>query len=79
MGRYGGILLGATSNDDNEGIFHLAFAIMNNEMDKNWAWFVSTLGDALYGDEDYKNIITFISDRSKELINVIAKVFLPPL
>ena len=41
-------------------------------------WFISTLGDALYGDNDYDKIITFISDRSKGLVNSIAKVFLPP-
>lgn len=75
LGKYGGILLGATAKDGNEGFFHLAFAIVDNETDDNWTWFTSTLGDAIYGDDDYTNIITFISDRSKGLVNAIAKVF----
>ncbi|XP_039140448.1 uncharacterized protein LOC120277657 [Dioscorea cayenensis subsp. rotundata] len=75
LGKYGGILLGATAKDGNERFFHLAFAIVDNETDDNWTWFTSTLGDAIYGDDDYTNIIIFISDRSKGLVNAIAKVF----
>ncbi|XP_039140557.1 uncharacterized protein LOC120277782 [Dioscorea cayenensis subsp. rotundata] len=44
LGKYGGILLGATAKD-------------------------------VYGEDDYHKIITFISDRSKGLVNAIAKVF----
>lgn len=29
------ILLGATYKDDNEGLFHVAFAIVNNDTDEN--------------------------------------------
>ena len=36
---------------------------------------ILTLDDALYGEEDYNKIITFISDRSKGLVNAVAKVF----
>ncbi|XP_039130960.1 uncharacterized protein LOC120267389 [Dioscorea cayenensis subsp. rotundata] len=74
-GRYGGILLGATEKDGNEGFFHLVFTIVDNETDNNWTWFISKLGDALYGDDEYHDIITFISDQSKGLVNVVAKVF----
>ncbi|XP_039141172.1 uncharacterized protein LOC120278444 [Dioscorea cayenensis subsp. rotundata] len=77
LGKYGGILLGATSKDGNEGFFHLAFAIVDNETDDNWIWFTPTLGDVIYGDDNYTNIITFISNRSKGLVNAIAKVFPP--
>ncbi|XP_039118745.1 uncharacterized protein LOC120254772 [Dioscorea cayenensis subsp. rotundata] len=75
LGKYGGILLGATAKDGNEGIFHLAFTIVDNETNDNWTWFISTLCDAIYGEDDYHKIITFISDRSKGLVNAIAKVF----
>ena len=75
MRRYGGILLCVARKDDNEGIFHLAFVIVDNETNENWMWFVSTLGDALYVDEDYEKITTFFSYQSKELVNVITKVF----
>ncbi|XP_039135516.1 uncharacterized protein LOC120272744 [Dioscorea cayenensis subsp. rotundata] len=75
LGRYGGILLGATGKDGNEGFFQLAFAIVDNETDDNWTWFILKLGDALYGDDEYHDIITFISDRSKGLVNGVSKVF----
>ncbi|KAJ0962191.1 hypothetical protein J5N97_030019 [Dioscorea zingiberensis] len=75
LGKYGGILLGATGKDGNEGFFHVAFAIVDNETDDNWTWFLTTLRNTIYGDEDYNKCITFISDRSKGLVNAIARVF----
>ena len=48
--RYGGISFGATNV--NEGFFHLAFAIVENETFENWTWFTSTLGDAVYGEDE---------------------------
>ncbi|XP_039114503.1 uncharacterized protein LOC120249877 [Dioscorea cayenensis subsp. rotundata] len=75
LGKYGGTLLGATGKDGNDGFFHVAFAIVDNETDANWMWFLSKLGDTIYDDDEYVKIITFISDRSKDLINAIAKVF----
>jgi len=73
--KYGGVLIGATAKDGNEGLFHLAFAIVDNETDDNWTWFLATLGEALYGKDDYDKVIAFISDRSKGLVNVVARVF----
>ncbi|XP_039146836.1 uncharacterized protein LOC120284095 [Dioscorea cayenensis subsp. rotundata] len=75
LGKYGGILLGATIKDGNEGIFHVAFAIVDNKTDDNWTWFLATLGEALYIEDDYEKVITFISDRSKGLVNVVSHVF----
>ncbi|XP_039138187.1 uncharacterized protein LOC120275627 [Dioscorea cayenensis subsp. rotundata] len=65
----------ATTKDGNEGLFHVAFAIIDNETNENWTWFLATLGEALYGKDSYDKIITFISDRSKGLVNAIARVF----
>ncbi|XP_039146879.1 uncharacterized protein LOC120284150 [Dioscorea cayenensis subsp. rotundata] len=76
LAKYGGILLGATAKDGNEGLFHVAFAIVDNENDENWTWFLTTLREALYGKDTYDKIIAFISDRSKGLVNAIARVFL---
>ncbi|XP_039130931.1 uncharacterized protein LOC120267344 [Dioscorea cayenensis subsp. rotundata] len=73
LGKYGGTLLGATGKDGNDGFFHVAFAIVDNETDANWTWFLSKLGDTIYDDDEYVKIITFISDRSKGLINAVAK------
>ncbi|XP_039134903.1 uncharacterized protein LOC120272206 [Dioscorea cayenensis subsp. rotundata] len=38
LGKYGGTLLGATGKDGNDGFFHVAFAIIDNETDANWTW-----------------------------------------
>ncbi|XP_039130888.1 uncharacterized protein LOC120267282 [Dioscorea cayenensis subsp. rotundata] len=35
LAKYGGILLGATAKDGNDGLFHVAFAIVDNETDEN--------------------------------------------
>ncbi|XP_039122108.1 uncharacterized protein LOC120258735 [Dioscorea cayenensis subsp. rotundata] len=75
LGKYGGILSGATGKDGNEGIFHVAFAVIDNETDDNWTWFLTTLGEALYGESDYEEVIIFISDRSKGLVNAVVRMF----
>jgi len=72
LAKYGRILLGATAKNGNDGLFHVAFAIVDNETDDNWTWFLATLGEALYGQDDYDKVITFISYRSKSLVNVVA-------
>ena len=43
-------------------------------MDATQTWFLSKLEDALYGDDDYTKIITFIPDRSKGHVSAIEKV-----
>ncbi|KAL7169550.1 hypothetical protein ACSBR2_034559 [Camellia fascicularis] len=40
-GRYKGHLLAATSKDGNQGLFPLAFAIVDAENQDNWMWFLS--------------------------------------
>ncbi|XP_039137426.1 uncharacterized protein LOC120274955 [Dioscorea cayenensis subsp. rotundata] len=75
LGKYDMILLGATARDSNEGIFHVAFTLVDNETDDNWTWFLATLGETLYGEDDYDKVITFISDRSKGLVNAVSRVF----
>lgn len=71
LGKYSGILLGAIGKVGNEGLFHVAFTIVNNKIDKNQTQFLATLGKGLYSQDDYDKIITFISDRSKVLVNTI--------
>ncbi|XP_039146796.1 uncharacterized protein LOC120284037 [Dioscorea cayenensis subsp. rotundata] len=61
--------------DGNDGFFHVVFAIIDNETDANLMWFLSKLGDTIYDDDEYVKLITFIFDRSKGLINGVAKVF----
>ncbi|XP_039145576.1 uncharacterized protein LOC120282796 [Dioscorea cayenensis subsp. rotundata] len=57
----------------NKSIFHVAFAITENETDNNW--FLATLSEVIYGEDNYRKIITFVLDRSKGLINAIVRVF----
>ncbi|KAL7248022.1 hypothetical protein ACSBR2_002840 [Camellia fascicularis] len=40
-GRYKGHLLAATSKDGNQGLFPLAFAIVDAENQDNWMWFLN--------------------------------------
>jgi len=47
LAKYGVVLLGAMAKDENDGLFHVAFAIVDNETDDNWTWFLATLGKAL--------------------------------
>lgn len=51
------------------------FSIVDNKTDKNWTWFLVTLGEVLYGDDDYDKVINFMSDMSKGLANGVMKVF----
>lgn len=75
FGKYGGFLLGAIGKNDNEGLFHVAFGIVHNETNENLTWFLATLGEVLYGDDDYDKVITFVSDKSKGLAKAVVKVF----
>lgn len=75
LGKYGGTTLGATGKDGNNRFFHVVFGIVDNKTDANWTWFISKLGDALHNDGDYEDITNFVSDRSKRLVNAIARVF----
>ena len=73
--RDGSILLGAIGNDGNKGLFYLVFAIINNKKDENQAQYILTLCNALYDEDDYDKIITFILGLFKGLVNAIVKVF----
>ncbi|KAK9292930.1 hypothetical protein L1049_020912 [Liquidambar formosana] len=64
-GRYKGNLFAATAKDGNQGLFPVAFAIVDAEDEDNWYWFLSHLSLLLLHDRP----ITFISDRHRRLIN----------
>lgn len=53
----------------------MVFAVVDNEMDANWTWVLSKLGDTIYAGDEYVKIMTFVSNRSKGLISVVVKVF----
>ena len=62
-GPYPGQLLTAVSVDPNNGIYPLAYGIVETENTESWTWFLNQLGDDL---DLYRNSnFTFISDRQK--------------
>lgn len=65
------ILLTATALDGDDGIFPVAFAIVDNENNDNWRWFLELLKSVLLISES----ITFVSDREKGLKNSVLEVF----
>ncbi|GJQ98807.1 hypothetical protein Tco_0521792 [Tanacetum coccineum] len=72
-GPYPGQLLTAIGLDANNGIYPLAYAIVEKETTCYWTWFLECLGGDL-GMTKESNF-TFISDRQKGLAIVMANVF----
>ncbi|XP_052624980.1 uncharacterized protein LOC128132443 [Lactuca sativa] len=66
-------ILTAVGLDSNNGIYPLAYAIVEAETTSSWTWFLECLGDDL--DLDASCNFTFVSDRQKGIIPAIAKVF----
>ncbi|XP_050224005.1 uncharacterized protein LOC126673784 isoform X1 [Mercurialis annua] len=69
--KYQGMLLAATAADGNDGVFPVAFAVVDAESDDNWYWFLLQLRTAL----STSCPITFVSDRQKGLKQSIADIF----
>ncbi|XP_075094700.1 uncharacterized protein LOC107792641 [Nicotiana tabacum] len=69
--KYQGTLLAATAADGNDGVFPVAFAIVDAESDDNWSWFLLQLRTAL----SMCRGITFVADREKGLRESIAEIF----
>ncbi|GKC90295.1 mutator type transposase [Tanacetum coccineum] len=72
-GSYPGWILTAVGVDPNNGIYPLAYAIVESENKDSWKWFLDCIGDDL---DLFRNLIfTFISDRQKGVIPAIAETF----
>ncbi|KAG7630348.1 Zinc finger SWIM-type [Arabidopsis suecica] len=69
--KYQGVMLVATASDAEDGIFPVAFAIVDSETEENWLWFLEQLKTAL----SESRIITFVADFQNGLKNAIAQVF----
>ncbi|CAA3009089.1 family transposase isoform 2 [Olea europaea subsp. europaea] len=69
--KYQGTLLVATAADGNDGVFPIAFAVVDTESDENWHWFLLQLKTAL----SVCRGITFVADREKGLKESIAEIF----
>ncbi|XP_071703950.1 uncharacterized protein [Rutidosis leptorrhynchoides] len=63
-GPYEGQLLSVVGVDPNNGIYPLAYAIVEAKTSDSWKWFLKCLGDDL--DLDSNSNFTFISDKQKQ-------------
>ncbi|KAL4562872.1 hypothetical protein LXL04_026903 [Taraxacum kok-saghyz] len=72
-GPYPGQILSAVGLDSNNGIYPLAYSIVESENTASWTWFLDCLAEDL--DLNASSNFTFISDRQKGLTNAIAKIF----
>lgn len=70
--KYQGSLLAATAADGDDGVFPVAFAVVDAETDDNWHWFLIQLKSAL---SEYTCPITFVADKQKGLRDSIAEIF----
>ncbi|XP_071739245.1 uncharacterized protein [Rutidosis leptorrhynchoides] len=68
-----GFLLTDVGLDCNNGIYPLAYAIVESECLSSWTWFLELVASDLELNE--MSNFTFISDRQKGLISAVAKVF----
>ncbi|XP_077212634.1 uncharacterized protein LOC143847589 isoform X2 [Tasmannia lanceolata] len=72
-GKYPGILLIACGIDGNNGLFPLAFAIVETEMYESWSWFLNLFRTQFMSARS--NAITICSDPQKGLLKAVPEVF----
>nr|KAJ0210468.1 hypothetical protein LSAT_V11C400206000 [Lactuca sativa] len=72
-GPYPGQVLTAVGLDSNNGIYPVAYAVVEAETTSCWTWFTELLGEDL--ELGANSNFTFISDRQKGIIPAVAKVF----
>ncbi|KAL4568386.1 hypothetical protein LXL04_023997 [Taraxacum kok-saghyz] len=72
-GPFPGQVLTAVGLDSNNGIYPVAYAIVESENMASWKWFLDCLGDDL--DLGINSNFTFITDRQKGLIPAICSRF----
>ncbi|GKA62155.1 mutator type transposase [Tanacetum coccineum] len=72
-GQYPGQMLTAVGVDANNGIYPVAYGIVESENQYSWTWFLKCLGDDfdLYSNSNF----TFITDRQKGLLPALEKLF----
>lgn len=69
--KYQGVLLAATAADGDDGVFPVAFAIVDVDTDDNWHWFLLELKAALSTSQK----ITFVADFQKGLKESLHQIF----
>ncbi|XP_074337149.1 uncharacterized protein LOC141674321 [Apium graveolens] len=71
-GPFGGQLLATVGVDANNGMYPIAWAVVESETTESWKWFMELLSQDLKIQNDAE--WTFISDRQKGLINALEEV-----
>ncbi|XP_022895249.1 uncharacterized protein LOC111409429 [Olea europaea var. sylvestris] len=71
--EHGGQLLSAVGVDANNGMYPVAYAVVEVENGDNWRWFLGLLKDDLHINSSQH--WTFISDKQKGLVNAIESLF----
>ncbi|XP_043725055.1 uncharacterized protein LOC122671729 isoform X2 [Telopea speciosissima] len=69
--KYQGTLLTATAMDGDDGVFPVAFAVVDVESDDNWHWFLLELKSSVSTTRS----ITFVADRQKGLRESLSEIF----
>ncbi|KAL4556105.1 hypothetical protein LXL04_038746 [Taraxacum kok-saghyz] len=72
-GPYRGQILSIVGLDSNNGLYLLAYSIVEKDNTYSWTWFLDCLAEDL--DLNASSNFTFISDRQKGLNNAIPKIF----
>lgn len=71
LSKYQGVLLAAVSVDGDDAIFPVAFAIVDEETEENWQWFLQELKSALQNPQQ----VTFIADFQYGLKESLPQIF----
>ncbi|KAL2486051.1 SWIM-type domain-containing protein [Abeliophyllum distichum] len=69
--RFKGILLSATAKNGNQGLYPLAYAVVDSENYDNWLWFLEQLRSIVQSTRE----LTFVSDRNVGLMEALPKAF----
>nr|KAJ0200205.1 hypothetical protein LSAT_V11C600322570 [Lactuca sativa] len=72
-GPFLGQVLSAVGLDSNNGIYPLAYGIVESENTESWKWFLDNIGDDL--DLGRNSNFTFISDKKKGLHTAVEQLF----
>ncbi|KAL2455280.1 MuDR family transposase [Abeliophyllum distichum] len=71
--EYGGQLLSTVGVDGNNGLYPVAYAVVETENGENWRWFLELLKEDLALHNS--NGLIFMSDKQKGLVNAIGSLF----
>ncbi|XP_012844569.1 PREDICTED: uncharacterized protein LOC105964607 [Erythranthe guttata] len=69
--RYKGILLSAMAKDARNGLYPVAFAVVREENDSNWNYFMEHLKCCISSDR----VLTFVSDRQHGILEAVKNIF----